>query len=69
MDASESRDSDQPQNPTADEHSPRSDVASRRRELARLIGRLLAKRWLRQQQREDRRSPAGARSGHVPYST
>lgn len=65
MATTESRGPDEPPRTTADEHSPNGDVTRRRRELARLIGRLLAKHWLRQQQRDDRHWPIDSQ-GNAP---
>jgi hypothetical protein len=49
MDSSSSRDADLPHVGTAVPNAQRQDVAEGRRELAQLIGRLLAHNWLQEQ--------------------
>jgi hypothetical protein len=49
-------DPDAPRNSAQAAHSQSRDITSQRQELARLIGRLLAKHWL-QQQRDKNQGP------------
>jgi hypothetical protein len=60
MDSSDSRNTDLPQVGTAAPNAPSQDIAEGRRELARLIGRLLARHWL-QEQRAGRSSSASTK--------
>lgn len=49
MDPTANADANPPQNRVGEREANDKDIVSKRRELARLIGRLLAHRWLEQQ--------------------